>query len=407
MVFSASAFPQGEGITTVGASEFTSVNPRLMQIIQRHMDNLRRSIDGEELFGLIGRILRRHGRQGPIDAPCFVELYQLLDAYANDPLAVPNARIKARLLQQHIALYLPDDGRPATAPSQVADAPVTRFSRSPAPMPDNIDIEPARVGTLHARLSAAQERRQRYEALHRSEQDAWRAIYGVARDFNALKTVWNESLDEISADRNRLEEKMANTEVSLQSLEASARELRADLDSARQAPARKTARRLPRLARGTGARLVTREIFMQQLQAEVSRLRRSGGAATLALLAIRELDTIAHTQGDGAEVAVLNCYAREILAGFRAYDIIARHDDAVFAVLLPDTGQDGALRALEKAQKRAAQSHVGHDGRRFSLPPFRAALTVYVGGEEPLQWWQRAQSTIERAQHGDTDLVVA
>jgi GGDEF domain-containing protein len=365
----------------VGASEFSSVNPRLMQTIQRYMEALRRSADGSELYGLLGRILHYHGRQGPIDDSCFAELYDHLDTYARDTLALPNARIKARLLQQHIAPYLSD----------VTAAPLGAAAYSaPRPTPDALDLEPAREGTLHARLSAAQERRERYAALQRSEQNAWRAIYGVVRDVSALKQVWDEALDVMATDRNRLEQRLSDSEHSLAGLEASARQLRADLEAARQAPARRPVRRL---ARGA-TRVVTREAFSQQLQSEVSRLKRSGGSAALALLAIDDLAQVAREHGDAAEMAVLNAYARGILCGFRSYDVIAQHEHGVFAVLLPDTGADGAQRALEKAKNRAAQTHLEHGARRFALPAFRGATTSYVAGEEPLHWLQRAEAAL-------------
>ncbi len=51
---------------TVGASDVVSANPRLLQTILRHMDALRRTIEGDELYGLIARVLRKHGRGGPV-----------------------------------------------------------------------------------------------------------------------------------------------------------------------------------------------------------------------------------------------------------------------------------------------------------------------------------------------------
>lgn len=391
----------------MGASEFASVHPRLMQVIQRHLDSLRRSMDGDELHGLIARILRRHSRQGPLDAACFAELYHHLDAYARDPVSLPSARIKARLLQQHIAPYLPDDGETSVVPTEVPAATSPESTSVDVPYQQHAN-EPALRGTLHARLDAAQDRRQQYEALRRSEQDAWQAIYGVARDFELLKKVWSRHHEEIADDRDRLEQKLADTEQTLASVEETARQLRSDVDSARQSAARKVVRRTPRLLRGGNARLVSRESFLQQLQAEVSRVKRSGGTAVLAMLGVEELRALAEQYGDGADAAALKCYAREILTGFRAYDIIAQYNDNVFAVLLPDTGADGAVRALEKAQKRAAGTHVGHDGRRFPLPGFHGALTPHHAGEEPLAWLQRAESAIDTARQQDSEhLVVA
>jgi diguanylate cyclase len=380
----------------LGASEFTSVNPRLMQTILRYMDGLRRSLEGEELYGLIARILRRHGRSGPVGDACFVDLHSQLGVYASDPVSLPANRIKARLLQQHILPYLPDPTL-ATEAEIVADVTV--------PADDSADV--AIEGTLAARPTPLKAQRERVEALQRSEQDAWNAIYKVVNDFSSLKDLWSEGFDEIALDQQRFAQKLGAAEQTLQSVESNCQQLRAELASAQRAPARKVPRRVTRLPRSAAVRLVSRDAFLQQLQAEVSRVKRTGGATTLAMMGVRQLDAIAEQFGDGANSAVLGCYAREILSGFRAYDVIGRYDEHVFSVLLPDTGREGAVRALEKAQKRAHDTHVNHDGRRFPLPGFCGALSAYNPGEDLAAWLQRTESAIEGAAGEDkTDLIV-
>jgi len=391
----------------LGASEFTSVNPRLMQTILRYMDGLRRSLEGDELYGLIARTLRRHSRSGPVGDACFSELHAQLGLYAGDPVSLPANRIKARLLQQHILPYLPDtEAAPARATEAeiVADVSI-HADTSPRQDSDDIALE----GTLAARAPPLKAQRERVEALQRSEQDAWRAIHKVVDDFGSLKELWSEGFDEIALDQQRFAQKLSAAEQTLQNVESNCQLLRAELASAQRAPARKVPRRVTRLPRGAAARLVSRDAFLQQLQAELSRVKRTGGATTLAMLGVRRLDTIAEQFGDGAGNAVLGCYAREILSGFRAYDIVGRYDEHVFSVLLPDTGRDGAVRALEKAQKRANETHVSHDGRRFPLPGFCGALSAYTPGEDLATWLRRTESAIDSATAGDdkTGLIVA
>ncbi len=403
----------------MGAFAFTSVNPRLMQTILRHMDALQRSIEGDELYALIARILRKHSRQGPLDTACFTELYHQLSVYASDPVALSTTRIKAKLLQQHIAPYLPEENQatPAeptvrnTPPPEATDIPFHTIPRAqPATPDDNKRMEPetAKEGTLDTATPPTENGHTRYETLRRSEQDAWRAIYDTVKDFSTLKKLWTSRLEELAQERDRLERKLAETEQCLKTVEANHEKLRAKPEPAVRAPTRKPARRLTKAPRAPATRLVTREMFVQQVQAEISRVKRSGNSAALALLGIDDLRAIEQQHGTGADAAVLNCYAREILSSFRAYDIVGHYGENAFAVLFPDTQQDGAVRALEKAQKRATETHVRRDGRRFPLPGFCGALTVYSPDEEPSLWLQRAEQALATARQQDGQrLVVA
>src|SRR5690606_30469196 len=102
--------PPGLAATLVLSNE-----SRVMQTIARYLDILRATVDGDELHGLISRILRRHSQPGPPGLACLVDLFQQLDRYARDPVSAPRMRIRARLLQQHIAPYLTEAERPAGA----------------------------------------------------------------------------------------------------------------------------------------------------------------------------------------------------------------------------------------------------------------------------------------------------
>lgn len=402
----------------MGAFAFTSVNPRLMQTILRHMDSLQRSIEGDELYALIARILRKHSRNGPLDTNCFTELYHQLDAYARDPVALSSTRIKAKLLQQHIAPYLseeipvvPTEPSVKSAPPDATDIPFHAIPREqPATPEDKKPAEPevAKKGTLDTVAPPTQNDRGRYDTLRQSEQDAWRAIYDTVKDFSTLKKLWASRLEELAQERDRLERKLAETEQSLKTVEANREKPRVNPEPAARAGARKPAQRLAKAPRAPTSRLVTREMFIQRVQAEISRVKRSGSSAALALLGIDDLRAIEQQHGAGADAAVLNCYAREILSSFRAYDIVGRYGEDAFAVLFPDTQQDGAVRALEKAQKRATDTHVRREGHRFPLPGFCGALTVYSPDEEPSLWLQRAEQALASARQQDRQrLVVA
>jgi diguanylate cyclase (GGDEF)-like protein len=104
---------------------------------------------------------------------------------------------------------------------------------------------------------------------------------------------------------------------------------------------------------------------------------------------------------------VLNRYTSEVLGRFRSYDMVARYNKNEFAVLLPNTGKDNALRALEKVHKRAKESHFSHKGRSYPLPGFGGVLTFYSPGEEPHQMLRRADEALVNLKlRGERQLVV-
>src|SRR5690606_21556893 len=91
------------GTAQLTGSHVLSSDSRVMQTISRYLETLRGTVDGDELHGIIARTLRRHSRIGPPGPDCLLDLYEQLDAYARDPVALPRMRIRARLLQQHIS----------------------------------------------------------------------------------------------------------------------------------------------------------------------------------------------------------------------------------------------------------------------------------------------------------------
>ncbi len=104
-------------------------SPFLPDGIRRHLEGLKRTADGRALYALIERGLQRYGGTPNGMERAFVTfLYSLLGKYAKDPRYDPATRIKARLIQQRLALHLsiasPADG--TASATQPPAAAVTR-----------------------------------------------------------------------------------------------------------------------------------------------------------------------------------------------------------------------------------------------------------------------------------------
>jgi diguanylate cyclase (GGDEF)-like protein len=323
-------------------------------------------------------------------------------------------RIRARLLQQHIAPYISDlkvSPLPETTPIPTVE--VEEITLPPAMATASWGAvtaapETASVTAVEGILerpgekeqAAAEERGEKYQNLLRSEKDAWQAIYGTVKDYQRLKDAWLKSLDELSRQRDALEEKLVKSTEQLSKLEVEHDKLRTELQTTRsEAPKRARPRSIPRLLlRGNRpGPLPKRDGFIRNLEAEIKRAKRSGAPLALGLIGVENLDVLIERHGQEAATAALRCYAEEVLSNFRAYDIVGIYDNDQFIIMFPDTPKEGARRALEKAYKRAVETHLNYAGESIPLPPFAGALITYSAGEDPANFLGRAGEALDQA----------
>jgi len=92
----------------------TSTHPSLLQSLKHHLEGLKRTEHGLILYNQIQRGLQKYGHEdGRIEFVFVTFLHGLLGKYATSPACDPATRVKARLIQQRLTLYLPT---PSTAP---------------------------------------------------------------------------------------------------------------------------------------------------------------------------------------------------------------------------------------------------------------------------------------------------
>lgn len=354
-----------------------AVENRAMQVISRHMETLKDHTDGGELYALVARALRRYGAHGELDTAALTDLHDQLEIYARDPIALPGMRVRARLLQQHIAGFLPEPQ------DLIADEP-------PHAVPP-----PAGTGATT----------EKYKTLLRSEKDAWQAIYGTVKDYYKLKQAWMHSLDELARQRDTLEHKLVQATTQLTTAEVERDELRHEVEKLHRVISDRPRATIVRLAVRPSQKagvLARRDTLERQLGAEINRLKRSSRPLALGLLALDGMQELAATEGKRAVEAALQCYVQEILSSFRAYDLVAFYQNSVFAILFPDTSHDGAQRALEKAHKRAAETHIYCGDRVVPLPRFVSTLVLYQTGEDTAALLRRAETQLAAARADGT-----
>ena len=179
---------------------------------------------------------------------------------------------------------------------------------------------------------------------HSATREAWViAVYSFKRE-EALVALRTSGADEyLAADAPRFE--------AVTRLGSGAEVFRARADAAHL---REDLNRQTRVDDLTG--VMSRRFFFQQAHRECSRARRYGHHLSCLMLEVNHFKLLCSNISDAAGEAVLRSTANIIGQWTRDSDLIARFADSKFAVLLPETGLDGATTVREKLQE-ALQTH--------------------------------------------------
>jgi len=371
------------------------VDPELIRVLSRHLEHLKSCPEGGELHQLINDALHHYREPDHSNGSGVTYLHDLLLAYTRDHSRPSAIRVRARLIQQHLSPYLPKselaapvnsrnpanagpvrEDLPPVAPASVLEAlPKRRQVHEPHPNPTEITSVEAPV-TPESAPAATETPEMRTDTRE-----------SKAQDLNELRQILTNSMDELVRERETLTQKLSDATTYLQMIEAEREQLRAELNKARKRakPNEKTPKKLG---------LPKRDVLLRQIESEVERVKRHGNPLALALIDIDELETGNESHAHEVAKAALDHYTSEILGSFRSYDLVARYNKDEFAVLLPNTDRENAMRALEKVRKRAKETHFSHKGRSYALPSFGGVLTFYTPGEEPLQMLRRADEAL-------------
>lgn len=423
------------------AGKDSSADPSLLQSLKHHLEGLKRTEHGLILYNQIQRGLQKYGHEdGRIEFVFVTFLHGLLGKYATSPSCDPATRVKARLIQQRLTLYMPTqpaapvittpapppaapaavEVKPVTPSPVVAQAPptpappvapVAEVKPEPAPVPVREAVAPAPEAppstrqdkiealedTLAHKVTESIQADQKFGELLESERDALQDTHSPLGELGDLKQILVKGLNELIEERQALIEKLSTASDYLKAVETDRERLRQELGQARKNSMTDELTGLPK-----------REVFIKQLEAEIGRVKRYGFALALAVIDVDNLESVNKRYGRATGDAVLRCYAGEILSKFRTYDLVARYGGDEFAVLFPNTQKDGAMHALEKARKTATSTFIHQDGKNIPLPSFSSVLTQYSPGEPPATLLARADETLTQAKLGGTNrLVVA
>ncbi len=396
----------------MSVGEHHSVEPGLIPALARHLEHLQDNPDGVELFQLIQKALVHCRQHNYINVSCIVYLHAMLQDYTKNHKRPSAVRIRARLIQQYLAMYLPQLGKSGTAKtaantrsvllraSPAQETPAHAKSASADATPKH--PPPREPKTDPAGVTAKPDQ-------GRAERDASTAVVTPLTPSDRQNTTRIQAehprpktnhVEILLREREALSQKLTDANASLKMIEAEREQLRNELNKLRRR-ARTNEKSLKKLG------LPKRHVLLRQIQAEIERVNRHGNPLALALIDVDDLEKLNHQLGQDVTQTILDHYTSEILGNFRSYDLVARYNKDEFAVLLPNTDKEEAARALEKIRKRASESHFSHKGRRHPLPGFGGVLTFYSPGEEPDQMLRRADEALVNLKlRGERQLVV-
>ena len=449
------------------ASNQDSVDPSILQNIRQQLDGLKRTPDGMALHSLIVRGLSRYGSEGGIARAFIKFLYVLLGNYIDKDNSDPATRVKARVMQKRLSPYLEMHSQPQSAAkpeptsleTPVAPLAPKRSSRlrmvealtrrraetplyQPAATSDTAQ-EPARTGpgktranpepasrvepaqtkisrpattVTDAKINPGDDKRDQIEQLHQIFANRVTDTLLKSQDFDGLLRANLKALeladkpDDIQDIKSLLMRGLGDLMQGYQEIEDNLKATKDYLEIAQQDRALLQNQVQVAMSHSSADRVTAlpeRAALEAQLDAEIGRAKRFGFSVALALIDLDNFSALNNRFGRDAGDEVLRYYASEVLL-FRTYDLVARIGNDEFAVMFPNTQKEGALRALEKAQKRAAGLAINFKGRNIVLPTFTSVLTLYAPGERPRNLIQRAADTLRQVKtRGGDQLVVA
>lgn len=151
--------------------------------------------------------------------------------------------------------------------------------------------------------------------------------------------------------------------------------------------------------------LQNRGTFLADFEREVSRCERGEPAFSLALFDLdrfkRLNDQYGHPFGD----QVLRAFANVLKSGIRKYDTVGRYGGEEFALLMPATGKDTALRVAERMRRDLEARGITVDGKRVEVTVSGGVSAYGADGEDWDSLLSAADDALYKAKAGGRNRI--
>lgn len=367
----------------IGQTQLAIIH-RLLQFLDKHFR-------GDGAMEARFNIMRLH-LQPPVSQADLDAVLETLSAIGTD------TGVSADSLRDIFRPLMQDAGkRRGHAPAQTSEQDDPQATSLPEdkgsdPALDQGEIKKAR-DDFARQVDDAISHNQQFGVLLEVELDALQQA-GKIEDLEERRQVLVQEVEKFVGRHRALSHKFDTASKYLKIIESDNRHLNDELDRVRMLSLTDELTGLP-----------NRRAFMKRLEDEVGRVNRYGYPISLVLIDLDEFKSINDIHGHAAGDAVLRCYSEYVLSAFRHHDMVARYGGEEFSVVLPNTREEGALRALAKAQDYAAQTYCMHNGERLNMPTFSAGLAEYRQGELPAEFIERADAALYRAKHSGRNRI--
>ena len=151
--------------------------------------------------------------------------------------------------------------------------------------------------------------------------------------------------------------------------------------------------------------VLNRRAFLSAGARELRRARRSGARLSVLMVDLDHFKAINDRFGHAAGDAVLRESARRLRAQLRDHDLIGRIGGEEFAVALPETDLDRALRVAERLRRCLAEAAVEVDGEPIAVTASLGTAEVDLHDDSLERALGRADSALYEAKDAGRDRV--
>lgn len=146
--------------------------------------------------------------------------------------------------------------------------------------------------------------------------------------------------------------------------------------------------------------LYNRMSFTEETEKELARTRRTGNDSTIVLLDLDNIKKINDQYGHPAGDQVLVAVAELIKSQLRSVDLAARFGGDEFALLLPDTDLQGALKVADKVRLAIANHYFPLDDENLRITASFGVAVLNSGDDQSFNsLYQEADQALYRAKN--------
>ena len=128
--------------------------------------------------------------------------------------------------------------------------------------------------------------------------------------------------------------------------------------------------------------LYNRGTFLAEFEREVSRSARGGPAFSLAIFDLDRFKLLNDRYGHPVGDRVLKAFAEALRASIRKHDVVGRYGGEEFALLMPQTGKETAVRVADRVRRELEARGVSLDGKRIEMTVSGGIASYGLDGQD-------------------------